>query len=182
MLPVVRWHGWRGLVHRFSTRLYGPPITTTWMTWIGEERLAVGNLPTLRTLPLLVDAGVTHVVNCRARPQTWLSQDLALERRVFGRAQVVHAPMWDSGRPQHPALWLAAAQFAATTLDQEPTARVLVHCQQGRRRSVMVAYAILRMRGHTPEDAADLILRHRIEAELVPTYQATVEQWLPPRP
>jgi protein-tyrosine phosphatase len=174
----VRSHGWRGLVHRLISRLYGPPAGITWLTWIGEERLAVGSVPTPQSLKRLIDSGITHVVNCRARPQTWLSQDLALERLVFGKAQVVHAPMWDNGRPQHPALWLAAAQFAATTLDQEATARVLVHCQQGRRRSVMVAYAILRLRGRTPDQAADLILRHRIEAELVPVYQASVEQAL----
>jgi protein-tyrosine phosphatase len=149
------------------------------MSWIGDERLAVGSVPTPTSLPLLVEAGVTHVVNCRARPQTWLSQDLALERLVFGRANVVHAPMWDSGRDQPPALWLAAARFAATTLEENPSARVLVHCQQGRRRSVMVAYAILRLRGHRPDRAAELIMNHRLEAELVATYRASVERWLP---
>ena len=178
----MRGPGWRRAVHRLSTRLYGPPAATTWLSWIGDERLAVGNVPTPASLPLLVDAGVTHVVNCRARPQTWLSQDLALERLVFGPDRVVAAPMWDSGRPQPPALWLAAARFAATALDEDPSARVLVHCQQGRRRSVMVAYAILRLRGRRPEQAAELILRHRLEAELVPAYQASVEQWLPRPP
>jgi hypothetical protein len=30
---------------------------------IGEERVAIGNLPTAASLPRLVEQGVTHVVN-----------------------------------------------------------------------------------------------------------------------
>jgi hypothetical protein len=40
---------------------------------------------------------------------------------------VVHAPMWDSGYPQPPRLWSAAALFAAQVLTDDPTARVLIH-------------------------------------------------------
>lgn len=171
-------HGWRGWVHRHSTRLYGPSPATTQLSWIGQERVAVGNLPTATSLALLFGQGVTHVVNCRARAQIWISQDLAAERAVFGPARVVHAPMWDSGRRQPPARWSAAALFAAATLDDDPHAGVLIHCQQGRRRSVLLAYAVLRLRGYDVDEAAELILNHRHEAEIVPAYQASVEQWL----
>ena len=169
--------GWRGWIHRHSTRLFGPSDNTTPLSWIGEERLAVGRLPTALSLPALIDDGVTHVVNCRARAQTWLSQDLAVERLLFGRSRVMAAPMWDSGLPQPPALWSAAALFAADAL-ADPEARVLIHCQQGRRRSVLLAYAVLRLRGHDPDGAVRLILAHRLEAEVVPAYQTSVEHWL----
>jgi hypothetical protein len=43
---------------------------------------------------------------------------------------------------------------------------------------VMVAYAVLRLRGHTGPDAAAMILRHRREAELVEAYRISVEEWL----
>jgi protein-tyrosine phosphatase len=171
---------WQAWAHRHSTRLYGPSHTTTVLSWIGEERIAIGNLPTASSLATLVGRGVTHVVNCRARAQTLISQDLFVERALFGRDRVMHAPMWDSGRPLSPALWSAAVLFAVSALD-DPDARVLIHCQQGRRRSVMVAYAVLRLRGHGPESAASLILRHRREAELVPVYRAGVEAWLASR-
>ena len=171
---------WRAWAHRHSTRLYGPSPRTTVLSWIGEERIAVGNLPTAASLATLVGHGVTHVVNCRARAQTWFSQDLHVERALFGVDRVMPAPMWDSGRPRPPALWSAAALFAASALD-DPDAGVLIHCQQGRRRSVMVAYAVLRLRGHNPDDAAALILAHRREAELVAVYRAGVEAWLASR-
>jgi protein-tyrosine phosphatase len=86
--------------------------------------------------------------------------------------------MRDLGHLQHPRLWAAAARFAADVLDREPQARVLIHCQQGRRRSAMLAYAVLRLRGHDAEAAAALVLRHRSQAELVPSYVQSVERWL----
>ena len=162
--------------HRLSTRLYGP--YTSLLSWIGHERIAVGNLPTGSTLPRLPAEGVTHVVNCRSVPQTWISGDLAAERALFGGARVAHAPMVDLGRPQPPALWSAAALFAVQVLADDPDAGVLIHCQQGRRRSAMVAYAVLRRRGHAPEQAAALVTRHRAEAELVAAYTDSVERWL----
>jgi protein-tyrosine phosphatase len=152
------------------------------LTWIGDQRIAVGSLPTGASLPRLPAEGVTHVVNCRARPQTWVSQDLAVERSTFGSTAVVHAPMWDFGRRQDWARWSAAAVFAARTLEDEPEARVLIHCQQGRRRSVMLAYAVLRLRGHDAATAAALILDHRREAELVLVYRDCVEDWIAHRP
>jgi protein-tyrosine phosphatase len=148
------------------------------LSWIGSERIAVGNMPTGDSMPTLAGQGVTHVVNCRARPQTWISQDLSAERATFGEGRVAHAPMWDIRRLQPATLWSAAALFAATTLEEDPHAGVLIHCQHGRCRSVMVAYAVLRLRGHRADDAASLILTHRREALLVPLYRTSVEQWL----
>jgi protein-tyrosine phosphatase len=151
------------------------------MSWLGEERIAIGCLPTSATLFGLPERGVTHIVNCRSVAQTRLSQDLALERELLGAEKVVHAPMWDFGYAQPPELWSAAALFAADALTTDPTARVLIHCQQGRRRSAMVAYAVLRLRGHGAREAAALITGHRVEAVLVTAYVDSVEQWLTAR-
>jgi protein-tyrosine phosphatase len=170
--------GWRSWYHRHSTRFYKPNPRNSWLSWIGEERLAVGSLPTGTTLPRLRDEGVTHVINCRATSQVWLSQDLAAERALFGPARVVHAPMWDFGQPQHPRLWSSAARYVADVLADEPAARVLIHCHQGRRRSILLTYAVLRLRGYDPDTAADLIAKHRSEGQLVKTYAASVERWL----
>ena len=170
--------GWRALRFRLADRVYGPGARTTPWTWIGDERIAVGNLPTPESLPHLANhEGVTHVVNCRATAQTAFSGDLGMERVIFGSDHVAHAPMWDHGGPQSPDAWAGAAEFAAEALN-DPNARVLIHCQRGRRRSVLVAYAALRLRGHSAENAAELILSHRKEAHLVPSYRASVEEWL----
>jgi protein-tyrosine phosphatase len=148
------------------------------LSWVRGERIAIGSVPVGDAVRRLPEAGVTHVVNCRAQLQTRISQDLWAEREVFGADHVTVAPMWDHGRPQSPSLWAPAARQAAEWLDEDPTAGVLIHCQQGRRRSAMVAYAVLRLRGHSPGEAAGLVLSSRAPAKLVPAYRASVEDWL----
>jgi protein-tyrosine phosphatase len=86
--------------------------------------------------------------------------------------------MQDHGRRQRPAVWAAAACFAVRVLEDQPQAGVLIHCSAGRRRSAMLAYAVLRLRGHDRARAAALVLRYRTEAQLVPAYVRSVEWWL----
>jgi len=169
---------WRERYYLYSTRLYRPDRNAAPLSWIGTERIAIGNLPLPAALPDLPAQGVTHVVNCRARAQIWVSQELAAERALFGPGRVVHVPLLDFGQYQRPRLWAAAAHFAAAALDEDPESRVLIHCHQGRRRSVMLAYAVLRLRGHSAEAATDLITGHRAEAVLVEAYSRSVEAWL----
>ncbi len=177
--PGPPW--WRRLQFALTNRIYGPGTRTTPFSWIGDERIAIGNLPTPVTLPALAERdGITHVVNCRARQQTQFSGELFWERHVFGPERVAVAHMWDHGRAQDPADWAPAALFAAEALE-DPTARVLIHCQRGRRRSVLVAYATLRLRGRTKDEATRLILLHRRESHLVPEYRRSVEEWLAAR-
>jgi protein-tyrosine phosphatase len=164
--------------HRMSTRLYRPSRGTTPLSWILDERVAIGNLPTGDTLPRLPVEGVTHIVNCRSVVQTVVSRDLAAERALLGAGRVVHAPLRDHGWSQSPRLWSAAALFAAGVLDQDREAGVLIHCHGGRRRSVMLTYAVLRLRGRTAEEATALIAAHRPEARFVPAYTASVERWM----
>lgn len=170
--------GWQARIHRYTTPLFRASPSTTWLTWIGDERIAIGTVPTAATILRLAAEGVTDVVNCRTRAETLLFQDLAVERAVFGRAHVAHAPMWDTGWRQDPRRWSAAARFAARALDEDATAGVLIHCRAGIHRSVLVAYAALRLRNHSADDAAGLILRHRAEAELLPAYRASVDDWI----
>ena len=164
-------------MHRLSSRLYGPRAANRGLSFLGDQRVAVSGVPTAASLEALLDAGITHAVNCRAPLQTAISQDVWALRAVLGTDRVALAPMWDHGRHQPPALWAPAARFAAAALE-DPDARVLVHCQQGRRRSVLVAYAVLRLRGVAAEEAAELIRVNRAVAHLVPAYRDSVERWL----
>src|SRR5215472_6611239 len=156
----------------------GPDAASPALTWIGDERISISGVPPARTVARLAEQGVTHVVNCRPRVQVWWSGDLAAERAAFGPGRVAHAPMQDHGLRQRPTVWAAAACFAAQVLDEQPQAGVLIHCTAGRRRSVMLAYAVLRMRGHDRTRAAALVLTYRAQAQLVPAYVRSVERWL----
>jgi protein-tyrosine phosphatase len=152
------------------------------LSWVADERIAISGVPRPAAMTALAEQGVTHVVNCRPRLDVWWGGDLAAERAAFGRERVAHAPMQDHGLRQRPSTWSGAARFAARVLDTEPGARVLIHCTAGMHRSVMVAYAVLRLRGHSGSAAAGLVLRYRVQAELVPAYVRSVERWLATRP
>ena len=152
------------------------------LSWIGDERIAISGVPSARVVACLAGQGVTHVVNCRPRVQVRWAGDLAAEQAAFGSGRVVHAPMQDHGLRQRPAVWAAAACFAARVLDEQPQAAVLIHCTAGRRRSAMLAYAVLRLRGHDRTRAAALVLGYRREAVLVPAYVRSVERWLATAP
>jgi protein tyrosine phosphatase (PTP) superfamily phosphohydrolase (DUF442 family) len=121
----------------------GPDAAGAALTWIGDERIAISGVPPARTVARLAEQGVTHVVNCRPQAQVRWSGDLAAERAPFGPGRVDH------GLPQRPAVWAAAACFAARVLDEQPQAGVLIHCTAGRRRSVMLASTVLRLRDTT---------------------------------
>ena len=148
------------------------------LSWVGDERLAISAVPRPAAMAALAEQGVTHVVNCRPRLDVWWTGDLAAEQAAFGAGQVAHAPMQDHGLRQRPAAWAAAAVFAARVLDEQPQAGLLIHCTAGRHRSVMLAYAVLRLRGRDRDQAAALVLRYRPEAELLPAYARSVERWL----
>lgn len=148
------------------------------LSWIAGERIAISARPPLSLIPGLAGRGVTHIVNCRSRAQVRWSGDLAAERAVFGRDQIAHAPLLDHGRRQRPAAWAPAACFAASVLAGQPRAGMLIHCSAGRRRSAMLAYAVLRLRGQPGDVAAELVLTHRTQAELDPAYVRSVEHWL----
>jgi protein-tyrosine phosphatase len=171
-------HGWRATLRRCSIGLITSDPHSAVLSWVAGERIAISGLPARAAVARLADQGVTHVVNCRARPQVRLSGDLTAERAAFGPGRVAHAPMWDLGHRQRPVLWAEAVAFAARALADDPHARVLIHCHWGRRRSAMIAYGVLRMRGRTPQEAAALVLRYRPQAELVPNYVRSVERWL----
>ena len=148
------------------------------LSWLGCERIAISGVPPARAVARLAEQGVTHVVNCRPRAQVRRSGELAAERAAFGPGRVAHAPMQDHGLPQRPAVWAAAACFAGAGAGRSAAGGVLIHCTAGRRRSAMLAYAVLRLRGHDPTRAAALVLSHRTEAQLVPAYVRSVERWL----
>jgi protein-tyrosine phosphatase len=158
------------------------PAARAALSWIGDERIAISGVPLVQAVAGLAGQGVTHVVNCRPRAQVRWSGDLAAERAVFGPERVAHAPMQDHGLRQRPVAWAAAACFAARVLEDQPQAAVLIHCTAGRRRAPMLAYAVLRLRGHDRAGAATLVLRYRTQAQLVPAYVRSVERWLATAP
>jgi hypothetical protein len=171
---------WQLVLLGWNARLRGPDPRLEELSWIGNERIAIGGVVTPATVFRLSERGVSHIVNCRSIGQVRLARDLAIERAIFGEDRVAHASLRDFGHRQNHRRWAPAAIFAAQALE-DPDAKVLIHCQKGKHRSVMVAYAVLRLRGYSAAESAALILDHRRGAELLSAYVESVERWLDDR-
>jgi len=176
----LRKSSWQLLLLGLNARLRGPDRRLEALSWIGDERIAISGVVTPDSVFMLSERGVSHIVNCRSSGQVWLARDLAIERALFGSDHVAHASLRDFGHRQNHRRWAPAAIFAVQALE-DPDAKVLIHCQKGRHRSVMVAYAVLRLRGYSAAESAALILDHRRGAELLPAYVESVERWLDDR-
>lgn len=116
------------------------------------ERLLVGgDLDLLdlakarRQLAELLDAGLTHVVDCRIE---W--SDAEVWERVGVR--YVHAPLDDVGQTVPPD-WFERHVGAVLGFLEEPESSVLVHCHMGVNRGPSLAFAVLLALGWAPVDA-----------------------------
>jgi protein tyrosine phosphatase (PTP) superfamily phosphohydrolase (DUF442 family) len=121
------------------------------LTWIADD-LAIGGRVLDDEWPAIAKAGIGAVVDCRAEARDPVE---LLER--LGLA-FLHLPTPDSGSftPEQVvagATWVSARWEAGQ--------RVLVHCQAGKGRSVLIGGAALALRGVPPDEALALIRQKR---------------------
>lgn len=121
------------------------------LTWLADD-LAIGGRILDDEWPVLAKAGVAAVLDCRAEA----SDPVALLQRLGFTFHRLPTP--DSGNftPElvvEGVAWIEE-QWAAGR-------RVLVHCQAGKGRSVLMGAAALTKRGFTPDDALTLIRTRR---------------------
>jgi protein-tyrosine phosphatase len=133
---------------------------------VTERLLVSGDLPTgpeqaLAHLKGWVDAGITHVVDCRLE---WSDEEFV----------AVHAPQidyaWlgthDDGENQS-CEWFDAGVESVTSALSDPNARVLVHCHMGINRAPSMAFAVLLAMGFEPVAALNAIRTARPIAALL---------------
>jgi hypothetical protein len=92
-------NGWRQTYHRWSTSLYGPSPVVTALSWIRDERGAIGCIPTAATIQRLVNLGVNlpcelPVVDADAAVVGPGTRDSAAELVTRHRAEAVLVPAW----------------------------------------------------------------------------------------
>jgi protein tyrosine phosphatase (PTP) superfamily phosphohydrolase (DUF442 family) len=121
------------------------------LSWIVDD-LAIGGRVLADEWPAVAAAGIGAVVDCRAEARD------PEERLMALGLTFLHLPTPDSGHftPEQVAQgvdWIEAQRDAGR--------RVLVHCQAGKGRSVLIGAAALTRRGFTPDEAVALIRERR---------------------
>jgi protein tyrosine phosphatase (PTP) superfamily phosphohydrolase (DUF442 family) len=117
------------------------------LTWIADD-LAIGGRVLDDEWPVIAKAGISAVVDCRAEAR---DPSELLER--LGIA-FLHLPTPDAG---HFTSEQVAAGATWVKERWEAGQRVLVHCQAGKGRSVLIGSAALALRGVPPDEALALI-------------------------
>ena len=105
----------------------------------------------------LLDAGISHVINCQVRVD-----DAPL---LCGRVDYFWNPAEDDGEAK-PAAWFVRAVEFVGRARQDPDARVLVHCTEGRARAPAIAYSILLASGYSRDEAERAVLAARPTARM----------------
>jgi predicted protein tyrosine phosphatase len=121
------------------------------VTWIAPD-LAIGGRVLSDEWPRLAKAGVHAVVDCRLEASD--PADLLTRLGI----SFLHLPTPDSGNFTPRQVTDGVAWIERQWADGR---RVLVHCQAGKGRSVLIGGAALTTRGMTPDEALALIRARR---------------------
>ncbi len=135
------------------------------------ERLALGgSIATCENMLQVSAAGITHVVNLQ-----WEFDD----RSIVGETgvEVLWLECSDDFLPKPAELFWDGIQFVLRAM-QDPRARVLFHCAAGIHRSPMMLLAVLRVLGHAPHEARNLIASARPLVDFPDVYLESVEDFL----
>ncbi len=135
------------------------------LSWLVPWLATGGGIRTRGDVAELVEAGVTHVVNCSDEDS--MAQDEGELCRLSG-LRYVHNPAADDGRPK-PLEWFDRTMMFLDVARVGPGSmfgvnrkrKALVHCSMGVNRGPSNAYAVLRMRGYPAAYAEELIRKAR---------------------
>jgi|GEM_PF-2783562 len=110
-----------------------------------HPKIIVSSAPRAKNASDIQRAGVEHVISLAPAPK-----DLV---HALGKMGVKHTQLnYGFNEPEQYAE--ASREIAPLVEDGE---KILVHCSQGNRRSPTTAGFVLRMLGHTPEEAMELV-------------------------
>jgi protein-tyrosine phosphatase len=140
------------------------------MTWVTDRIAVGGGIWNDERMIEVVRAGVTHIIDMQIEfDDTRLAEPYGV--------QVLWNPTDDDFRPKPPELFQRGVEFALAALD-DPESRLFIHCAAGVHRAPMMALAVLRALGFSPEAALQLIQFRRHVVDFADVYVDSVEEFI----
>jgi len=140
------------------------------MTWVTDRIAVGGGIWNDDKMIEVVRAGITHVIDMQIEfDDTRLAEPYGV--------QVLWNPTDDDFQPKPPELFQRGVDFALAALD-DPESRVFIHCAAGVHRAPMMALALLRALGFSPEGALQLIQFRRHVVDFADVYVDSVEHFM----
>jgi protein tyrosine phosphatase (PTP) superfamily phosphohydrolase (DUF442 family) len=142
------------MAERIALSLHIPLPDKLNMSWVTQE-LAVGGRVHTEDIPALARAGITHVVDTRSE---YSDDPASLAREDI---ELLHLPTPDT----YPLTLEQLREGAAWVQERiERGGRVLIHCEHGVGRSVLLTCAVLIYGGMSSHDALALVTEKRWQA------------------
>jgi predicted protein tyrosine phosphatase len=138
------------------------------LDWVTSQLAVGGRLPTEAAAHLAQRVGVTHVVDVRVEE---CDDEHAFRAHGIG---FLHLPTLDTRAVSQSMLDDGVAWVGAQL---DAGGRVLVHCEHGIGRSVLVALCVLVSRGESPLDALELAKSARPVVSPSPEQLGAFTQW-----
>jgi len=135
------------------------------------RQLAVGGaILTSDVMRAVAAAGITHIVNLQEE-----FDDHAIRGNI--EVSILWNACTDDLLPKPPNFFWKGVQFTLQAL-QDENSKVLFHCAAGIHRSPMMLLAVMRVMGHGPHDAIQLIQGVRLQAYFPMVYLESVENFV----
>jgi len=141
------------------------------MSWVTDRIAVGGGIWTEDKMIEVARAGVTHIIDMQIEfDDTPLAKPYGIE--------VLWNAADDDFQPKPPELFQRGVDFACAALDQSPENKVYIHCAAGVHRAPMMTMAVLRVLGHSLEEAVELLETRRPVVDMADVYVRSVENFM----
>ena len=141
------------------------------MSWVTDRIAVGGGIWNEDKMMEVARAGITHIIDMQIEfDDTPLAEPYGI--------QVLWNPTDDDFQPKPPQVFQRGTEFALQALDESAENKLYIHCAAGVHRAPMMTLAILRVLGHSLNDALELLERRRPVADLADVYVRSVENFM----
>jgi len=141
------------------------------MSWVTDRIAVGGGIWNEEKMMEVARAGITHIIDMQIEfDDTPLAEPYGI--------QVLWNPTDDDFQPKPPQIFQRGTEFALQALDESAESKLYIHCAAGVHRAPMMTLAILRVLGHSLNNALELLERRRPVADLADVYVRSVENFM----
>ncbi len=141
------------------------------MSWVTDRIAVGGGIWNQDKMMEVARAGITHIIDMQIEfDDTPLAEPYGI--------QVLWNPTDDDFQPKPPQVFQRGTEFALQALDDSAENKLYIHCAAGVHRAPMMTLAILRVLGHSLNEALELLEKRRPVADLADVYVRSVENFM----
>ena len=141
------------------------------ITWITGQIAVGGGIWNAEKMEKVARLGVTHIIDMQVE---FDDTELARPHGI----QVLWNAIDDDFQPKPPEVFQRGVEFALHALNSDGSGKIFIHCAAGVHRAPMMTLALLRVLGHSLDEAMTLIEERRPVVDFADVYVRSVENFV----